>query len=77
MDMVVLHVRMCTCHCMYSRRKYFKTRSHHLQSDNVILDKFEARQLNCKVQFDPFNCGVFSLKVAIDFESPVYVQMIF
>jgi len=43
-----------------------------MQSDNVSLDKFEMRQLNCKVQFDPFNCGVFSLKVAKDLESLLY-----
>ena len=46
---------------LYAHRKYFKARSNHMSSDDVIIDKFEVHELSTRIQFDPF--GIFSLKV--------------
>lgn len=44
-------------------RKYFKMRSEHVTEDKIIIDKYEAVQLNRRVQNDGSNCGVYCLKV--------------
>ena len=51
--------------CIYTHRKYFKTRGDFMISDDVSIDKFKVHKLSKKIQFDPFNCGVFSLKVDV------------
>ncbi|XP_065883857.1 uncharacterized protein [Dysidea avara] len=43
-------------------------------SDDVSIDKFKVHELSKKIQFDPFNCGVFSLKIAEQLSSMDIMQ---